>query len=144
MAAGESLVLLGPEVQSASIENASESVSSGGFLEFELVLNPLSTVYCDQSYLNLVDKIDVVHAQVNLHGLAKSYGPGESRHRVRIGPLHLTSGHYSGNFMLCGAGGKSTIAHLRNCFNFRFDGPPSLGPIYYPPASVDEIPDTTP
>lgn len=139
ISARESLVLLAPEVQSASIENASETISSGGFLQFDFVLNSLSTVKCDQSYLNLVDKTDVVHAQVNLPGLAKSYGSGESRHRVRIGPLHLTAGHYSGNFVIYGDGGKSTIAHLRHCFRFRFDGPPSLGPVYYPPSSVHEV-----
>jgi ABC-type polysaccharide/polyol phosphate transport system ATPase subunit len=138
--ARESLMLLGPEVESASIENVTETMAFGGFLQFDLVLNSLSTIKCDQSYLNIVDKTDIVHAQVHLPGLAKYYGPGESRHRVRIGPLHLTSGHYSGNFMLYGDGGKFTLVHLRHCFSFRFDGPPSLGPVYRPPASVDEVP----
>ena len=120
----QSLVLLAPEVLSATIEDVSEAISSGGFLQFDLVLNSLSTVKCDQSYLNLVDKNDVVHAQVHLQEFAKFHAPGKSRHRVRVGPLHLTSGHYSGNFVLYGAGGKSTIAHLRHCFTFSFDGPP--------------------
>jgi ABC-type polysaccharide/polyol phosphate transport system ATPase subunit len=136
----EPLVLLAPEVQSATVDNVSETVSSGGFLEFDLVLNLASRIHCEQSYLNLVDGTDVVHAQIDLHGLAKSYEREQSRHRVRIGPLHLTAGQYSANLSLCGAGGKSTIAHLRHCFNFHFNGPPSLGAVYYPPSSVLECP----
>jgi len=133
------LELLGSEVQGANIENVSQTISSGGFLQFDLVLNSLSTIKCAQCYLNLVDKTDVVHAQVLLSGLERSYRPGESRHRVRIGPLYLTSGQYSGHLALYGAGGKSIIAHLRHCLSFRFDGPPSLGPLYYPPSSVEEV-----
>jgi ABC-type glutathione transport system ATPase component len=135
----ESLVLLDPKVRSATIENFTETISSGGFLDFDFILDSLATVKCDQCYLNLVDRSDLVHAHVNLTGLAKFYGPGESRHRVRVGPLHLTSGLYSGNFMLYGDGGKSTIAHLRHSLGFRFDGPPSLGPVYHPPSSVAEV-----
>ncbi|HOO50991.1 MAG TPA: ABC transporter ATP-binding protein [Alphaproteobacteria bacterium] len=132
----EPFVVLSDNVKSASIENVSETISSGGFLEFDLILESKTEVRCDQSYLNLVDKMDVVHAQVVLTGLEKVYNKGKSRHCIRVGPLHLTAGNYSGNFVLYGSNGKSTIAHLRHCLSFWFDGPSSLGPIYYPPSEV--------
>jgi hypothetical protein len=38
--------------------------------------------------------------------------------------------------MLLGGGGKTTIAHMRKCMSFRFEGQLSFGPTYYPPSDV--------
>ena len=38
-----------------------------------------------------------------------------------------------------GSGGKETLVHLRNCFEFASDGPLSLGPTYYPLSEVQRI-----
>ncbi len=135
----EKLVLLGDDVNEANIDNVTPNTTSGGYLEFDLILNLLESVSCDQSYLNLVDKNDIVHAQVVIHGLIKKYNKGLSRHRVKVGPLHLSTGKYTGNFVLYGSGGKTTIAHLRYCLSFDFVGAPYLGPVYYPPSEVSEL-----
>lgn len=135
----EPLILLGAEVVSAKVENVSDTVSTGGFLEFDLLLCIKTDVKCDQSFINLVDNTDAVHAQTQLNGLEKVLRSGFTRNRVRIGPLYLTAGRYSANFGLYGAGGKTTIVHMRHCFMFGFQGPPNLGPQYRPPSMVTEV-----
>jgi hypothetical protein len=131
-----SLVLVDEEVRSATIENVTSAISAGSCLEFDLVIDLATDTQCTQSYLNLVDTTDIVHAQVILSGLEKRLPAGLSRHRVKVGPLHLATGRYSGNFMLYGSGGKTTVAHLRHCLSFDFEGAANLGPAYYPPSEV--------
>ena len=135
----ESLVLLGDNVRYAAIENVTPTTSTGDFFEFDLLIEMNEETQCDQSYLNLVDSADIVHAQVLVSGLEKRFSRGLSRHHVSVGPLHLSAGRYSGNFMLYGSGGKTTIAHLRHCLSFEFKGTTSLGAVYYPPSTVAEL-----
>lgn len=132
----KSLVLVGDEVRSATIENVTTAISAGACLEFDLVIDLADETQCAQSYLNIVDATDVVHAQVVLSDLEKRFFAGLSRHKVKVGPLHLSTGRYSGNFVLYGSGGKTTIAHLRHCLCFDFEGATNLGPVYYPPSEV--------
>jgi hypothetical protein len=136
LAARESLVLSGDEVRSATIENVTTAISAGNCLEFDLVIDLADETQCTQSYLNLVDATDIVHAQVVLSGFEKRFPAGLSRYRVKVGPLHLSAGRYSGNFVLYGNGGKKTVAHLRHCLSFDFEGATNLGPVYYPPSEV--------
>jgi ABC-type methionine transport system ATPase subunit len=137
--ARKSLVIVADEVKSACVQTPSEVVTSGGCLEFDLVIDLANDTECAQSYLNLVDNSDIVHAQAVLSGFAKRLPAGLSRHRVKIGPLYLSTGGYSGNFVLYGRGGKTTVAHLRHCLNFRFEGVTNLGPVYYPPSEVQLV-----
>lgn len=132
------LLLTGSSVRRVAIENVSPHVASGGFLEFDVALELDASLHCAQSYINLVDAGDIVHAQAVLEDFAKILPQGTSLHRVRVGPLHLATGRFSGNFTLYGVGGKTTIAHCRHCLDFSFRGPPNLGPTYYPPSSVTE------
>jgi lipopolysaccharide transport system ATP-binding protein len=132
----KSMVLFGDEVRAAAVENVTLAVSAGHCLEFDLVINVADETQCAQSYLNLVDSNDIVHAQVVLSGLAKRFPTGLSRHRVKVGPLHLSTGRYSANLALYGSGGKTTIVLLRHCLNFEFEGATNLGPVYYPPSEV--------
>jgi lipopolysaccharide transport system ATP-binding protein len=132
----EPLVLLGEAVKKASVENVTKNITHGSFLEFELVLELQEEIQCDQSYLNVVDASEIVHAQVVLSGLVKRIPVGITRHTVKIGPLHLSTGQYFGNLVLYGLSGKSTVAHLRNCLGFDFQGATNLGPVYYPPSEV--------
>ncbi len=135
----EPLVLLGRNVRYAAIENVTPTITAGNFLEFDLLIDMKGETQCDQSYLNLVDNSDVVHAQVVISGLEKRFSAGLSRHHVRVGPLYLSAGRYTGNFVLYASGGKTTIAHLRHCLSFGFKGTVSLGPFYYPPSTVAEL-----
>lgn len=132
------LVLLDDRVNSATINLYSQRVDSGQCLQFQLRLDLKTSVQCDQSYLNLVDKADNVHAQAVISGLERVFPAGVSCYCVEVGPLHLSTGRYSGNFVLYGMGGKTTIVHLRHCLNFGFSGVPDLGPRYYPPSVVTE------
>ena len=135
----EPIVVLGDYINNVYFENISEPVTNGGFLEFDLVFDSDINVKCDQCILNIVDGADSVHAQVLISGLEKNFKKGKTRHRVCVGPLHLSFGRYMGNFVFYGAKGKSTLAHLRRCLSFRFVGPASLGPVYYPPSIVHEV-----
>ena len=128
------------DVKGFKLENTTEFLITGGYLGFDFILDMVRAVDCNQSYLNIVDHTDCVHAQVCLTGLEKTFPTGESRFRVSIGPLYLSAGNYSVNFSCCGEGGKTTIAHLRHCMHFRFEGPQSLGPVYYPPSTVSHTP----
>lgn len=130
----ESLSILGKNVSSAVVSNVTDSLSTGACLEFDLSLDLIDGVECDQAYLNIVDSSGTVHAQSHLDCLKKHYSTGANACRVVVGPLHLSAGKYSGNFVMYGAGGKETIAHLRHSLGFTFDGPSNLGPVYYPMA----------
>lgn len=133
------LLIFGNEIENAEIRNVSENICYGEYLEFDLVVTAKAKIKCDQAYLNIVDSAEIVHSQVLLTGFEKDYPEGKSSHCVRIGPLHLSLGTYSGNLMLCCSNGKTTLIHLRHCLNFKFVGPISLGPLYYPPSSVNEV-----
>nr|WP_319392825.1 ABC transporter ATP-binding protein [uncultured Desulfobacter sp.] len=135
----EPFVLLEKTVIFAKFENISKIISSGDFLEFDFVINLKEEVESGQAYLNIVEHSEIVHAQVVLSGLIKKFPKGISRHHIKVGPLHLSTGHFSGNFVLYGSGGKTTIAHLRHCMNFNFKGASNLGPVYYPPSYVQKI-----
>jgi lipopolysaccharide transport system ATP-binding protein len=135
----ESLILRGDDVREVAIENITTKVSTGEFLEFDLIISMEKKAQCAQSYLNLVDGADIVHAQVVIPDLERLIPYGHNRYHIKIGPLFLATGRYSGNFMLYGSGGKTTLAHLRHCFNFEFLGVPNLGPVYYPPSTVTPL-----
>jgi len=132
----EPLVLLGDKVNSATITVLTQHVASGECLEFDLKVDLKQTERCDQSYLNLVDRADIVHAQVVISDFERDFSAGIGHYRVKVGPLYLSTGRYSGNLVLYGKGGKTTIIHMRHCLSFDFNGVPNLGPFYYPPALV--------
>jgi ABC-type polysaccharide/polyol phosphate transport system ATPase subunit len=135
----EPLCILGDKVNSAIIKDVTEKVQYGECLEFDLLTDISESVNSGQSYINIVDKSEIVHAQVVIDGLIKLSKKGLNRHRIKIGPLHLSTGNYSGNFMLYGQGGKTTIVHLRHSINFEFIGETNIGALYYPPCNVLEI-----
>jgi len=142
IATPQPLILTGTGVKAITIQNRTPRIGSCDFLEFDVVLDLEHAQQCSQSYINLVDAADTVHAQVVLKDFVTLLPSSRSVHRVRIGPLHLATGSYSGNFVLYGEGGKTTIAHYRHCLSFVFDGPPNLGPTYYPPSTVTPITDS--
>lgn len=137
--ANESLSITGKGLGFAAIRDVTANINSGGFLEFHLDFDALESVTCNQAYLNIVDAAGIVHAQCHLDCLNRSYGQGKHRLRAKIGPLFLSAGQFTGNFVMYGSGGKETLAHLRHSLAFSFDGPPNLGPVYYPQASVEEV-----
>lgn len=135
----EPLTILGNSVSQANLSIFKDKVETGDFLELDLSIYALEEFVCDQAYLNIVDLAGVVHAQCHLGCLHKEYAKGSNRLLIKVGPLFLSAGQYSGNFVMYGGGGKQTIAHLRHALSFTFAGPPNLGPVYYPPASAKEI-----
>ena len=128
----EPLTILGAEVSSAKISWASPKVDHGGKLEIVLEINAVTATRCDQAFLNIVDRAENVHAQVNLDGLIGDLPPGVTKFSISIGPLYLSKVRLAGNLLMSGSGGKNTLVHLRNCLEFESDGPLSLGPFYYP------------
>lgn len=135
----EPLSILGSGVEMANLSTVSTKIASGENLVLELKIQVCEEVACDQAYLNIVDAAGIVHAQCHLDCLQRGFGEGSHRLEVSIGPLYLSAGQYSGNFVMYGGGGKETVAHLRNSLSFSFDGPPNLGPVYYPKASAKEV-----
>jgi len=135
----EPLSILGSGVEKANLSTVTNKIASGENLVLELQLHAREEVACDQAYLNIVDAAGAVHAQCHLDCLQRDFVEGFHRLEVSIGSLYLSAGQYIGNFVMYGGGGKETIAHLRNSFSFSFDGPPNLGPVYYPKASAKEV-----
>lgn len=135
----EPLSILGGGVEMANLSTVTTKIASGENLVLELKIQVREEVACDQAYLNIVDAAGIVHAQCHLDCLQRGFGEGSHRLEVNIGPLYLSAGQYSGNFVMYGGGGKETVAHLRNSFSFSFDGPPNLGPVYYPQATAKEV-----
>lgn len=137
--ANDPLSILGNSVNQAKLISKNDIVATGECLEFDLSLDANEQFSCDQAYFNIVDTAGIVHAQCHLDCLQKIYTKGPSLVRVKVGPLFMSAGQYSGNFVMYGGGGKETIAHLRHAVSFAFSGPPNLGPVYYPQASAVEI-----
>lgn len=135
----EPLSILGSSVEVANLSTVTSKIASGENLVLELQLQAREAFACDQAYLNIVDAASTVHAQCHLDCLQRGFGEGSHRLEVNIGPLYLSAGQYSGNFVMYGGGGKETVAHLRNSLSFSFDGPPNLGPVYYPKATSKEV-----
>lgn len=130
----EPLELLSSEVSTVSVETLHRAASTGGMLSFELSVDSNADWECGLATLNILDGTDDVLAQAHLRELERRFSTGTTRHRIEIGPLHLAEGRYSFSLILYGARGKSTAVHLRRCLTFDFEGPPWLGPDYYPPS----------
>lgn len=131
-------VINDPLVTHAEVVCAQPEIGYGGILEFTVRLELAEPLRCDQAYLNIVDTAGAVHAQAIMHGTLGEFVCGVQSRTISVGPLFLSKGRFHGNLMLLGAGGKTTITHLRNCFTFENDGPLSMGPTYYPPSRVIE------
>lgn len=92
----ESLSIIGKGLRFAAIRDVTEKIHVGEFLEFNLHVEALVSVTCDQAYLNIVDAAGIVHAQCHLDSLKRTYREGENRLRIKVGPLFLSAGQFSG------------------------------------------------
>jgi lipopolysaccharide transport system ATP-binding protein len=136
-ASSERLVILGDGVTSVELASAPDFLNSGDFLVLWLKLSLFTTIQCDQVYISIIDRVGTVHAQIMANELAGTLlDSGISLLTIRIGPLHLSNGSFEGHVMMWTSGGKKTLIQLRHVFKFECRGPISLGPVYYPPASI--------
>ena len=135
---GEPLQILGREAIRAELHCKTHNLQSGDTLEVVLDVETREKVWLTSSYLNLADAGEVVHAQIPLKGFDGELPAGKTRFIIQVGPLHLAAGTYYGNLFLCQSGGKQTLVHMRRGFQFEFSGPASMGPVYYPPAQMQQ------
>ena len=131
-----SLTVLGNEVAAARMICQTPRLRTGESLDLVLEMDVREKTCIANSYLNLADAAGVVHAQVDLAGMDGELMPGMNRLSLRVGPLHLAAGTYHGNLIVGQSGGKRTLVHLRHCFDFEFQGPLSMGPVYYPEVEI--------
>lgn len=132
-----SLTILGDEVISAHMECHTPKLRTGESLDLTLEIETRQSVRVATSYLNLADASGIVFAQVDLAAMDGELLPGKTRMALRVGPLHLAAGKYHGNLIVGQSGGKRTLVHLRQCFDFEFQGPLSMGAAYYPEVKIE-------